>query len=378
MILDNVSFQNCDLKNCFFLNSKVDKTEFRNCLFPQNKNRKYINEIEGKSKYYTIFFLFPYFLFFFVPLIPKIDNFSLIYLFAVMLLFLPLYLPYINYLFHPIEYFLCSRIIDKSKVDTNVRNFHYHYCIADEIKIHKRLKKFKEEEKTEIQDSIEALVHSYRQIKENFDRKDYQAGGDFFYSQRYNELLSRKNKSIFEIGILNLHYFVNGFGERILRPFTLFVITICLFTFLPLIPNKDYISTASTPMYLIKNYNKNKQINRRNFMNLYNVNLPYNENDMDTNILWGYTNNKNFSNTSTQKILKLDGEEESSDGYYYYNLKLNFIKSLSNIIYPFTPESSKWFLNKNPKTIIISYIQSILLWFFIIATILAIKNRIKR
>ena len=62
-ILDNVVFQNCSLENCRFLNAKLNLTEFRNCLFPQNKNRIFINEIQGRWESYSaalVAFILPF------------------------------------------------------------------------------------------------------------------------------------------------------------------------------------------------------------------------------------------------------------------------------------------------------------------------------
>jgi uncharacterized protein YjbI with pentapeptide repeats len=57
-ILDQVSFQNCNLSNCYFLNAKLDKAEFRNCVFPEIRNHKYINEIFGRDEAYALLGIF--------------------------------------------------------------------------------------------------------------------------------------------------------------------------------------------------------------------------------------------------------------------------------------------------------------------------------
>ena len=100
------------------------------------------------------------------------------------------------------------------------------------------------------------------QLKDNFKDKDFQISGDFFYSQRYSELLSQHRKLFLDILIFNIHHFINGFGERYLKPLIWFVLSIILFAF-PLLPNKDFISTSSTPLFLIKDFDqKNNTLNK--------------------------------------------------------------------------------------------------------------------
>lgn len=384
MLLDKVFFQNCNLEKCYFLNSKIDKTEFRNCYFPQNQNRVLNNQITGKYESTAFLLVFP--LLFLVTcyivekqILESYDNliygciFMSIFYLIVFLSSLNLWIELISYIIERIN----SKIKRIRKVDNHLNSFNVHFCIADEKIIYKEFdnflkikdkKKF-ESNKKKLEISLDSLSSSYSQLKDNFKDKDFQISGDFFYSQRYTELLSQHRKLPIDLLIFNIHHFINGFGERYLKPLIWFVLTIILFTF-PLNPNKDFISTSATPLFLIKDFDQNNNtLNiQSSFLNVLNIPEYKKEMLKDGDKLFGYDNRFNY-HINEQKVLRL---EESKF------LKINFIHSFSNMLYPFTPEQKKWFQNISQKAVLLSLLESILLWYFAIAFILALWHRIKR
>ncbi|WP_345980963.1 hypothetical protein [Sulfurimonas sp. HSL3-2] len=389
MLLDNVFFQNCYLKNCYFLNSKINQTEFRNCYFPQITNRILNNEIQGKD-HWMILLMFPLILLVGWPLFLSFKyNDFLFYVYLIV--FIPYILIFLASLNLWVE--LSSYLIKKIKFNNHIRSvkrlnniefFNTHYCIADERYIYEKLDEFLkikdkttlEKQREIIQMSLDSLSSSYSQLKDNFQDKDFQSAGDFFYSQRYSEMLSSHKKSLIDVTIFNIHHFTNGFGESYMKPFLWFVLTIIFFA-LPLQPNHDYVSTSATPLFLIKDMNiSDNNITSNLYINYQTDNLLKNsfQNSLqvhgqhkEKNILYGYDNRYDF-NITKQYILKLNEQ--------YFGLSL--IKSFSNMIYPFTPEQKKWFQNISKGAVFLSLLESILLWYFAIAFILALWHRIKR
>ncbi len=389
MLLDKVYFQNCNLEKCYFLNSKIDKTEFRNCYFPQNQNRILNNEIVGKYKSRAFLFVAPLMIILVYVFIGDfkeryIEEYSIsilacIYLFMsifyliVFLASLNLWVELFSYIIRKIN----SKIDISRKPNQYLESFNVHFCIADEKKIYEEFDNFlkiKDSQvsklnKKKLEISLDSLSSSYSQLKDNFKDKDFQISGDFFYSQRYSELLSQHRKLFLDILIFNIHHFINGFGERYLKPLIWFVLSIILFAF-PLLPNKDFISTSSTPLFLIKDFDqKNNTLNiQSSFLNVLNIPEYKKEILKDGDKLFGYDNRFNY-HINEQKVLKL---EESKF------FKINLIHSFSNMLYPFTPEQKKWFQNISQKAVFLSLLESILLWYFAIAFILALWHRIKR
>ncbi len=381
MLLDKVYFQNCNLENCYFLNSKIDKTEFRNCYFPQNQNRMLNNQITGK--YESIAFLFVLPLLFLTTyymieerILEKLDNFIYFYIFMsifylmIFLSSLNLWIEFISYIIERVN----SRIKKIRKIDNHLSSFNVHFCIADEKIIYKQFdvflktkdKKLLESNKKKLQISLDSLSSSYSQLKDNFKDKDFQISGDFFYSQRYTELLSQHRKLFLDILLFNIHHFINGFGERYLKPLIWFIFTILLFS-LPLIPNKDYISSSSTPLFLIKKVNVINGIPHISVDRDFKTILKVEEFEFsDKKILYGYDDRFNY-HIKEQKVLILCD-----------NIKIKLIHSFSNMIYPFTPEQKRWFQNVSERAVFLSLLESILLWYFTVSFFLALWHRIKR
>lgn len=381
MILDKVFFQNCNLENCYFLNSKIDKTEFRNCYFPQNENRILNNQIMGKVQSISSLIVFPLIsvmLFFFIEWISSYHGSLIDYIFIVgFSILIPIYLASINLwvelfslILYRLDKFLEHIINYIIPLEKNLRILNVHNYIADEKLIYKKLDEFYKikdkdtfiKEKKKLQISLDSLSSSYSQLKDNFKDKDFQISGDFFYSQRYTELLSQHKKNLLDLVIFNIHHFTNGFGERYFRPLVWFMVTIFLFS-LPLKQNKDFISTSSTPLFLIEGLKDNqKSLDLdKNFETILKV-----QGSKDEDILYGYDERFNY-HSKEQKVLILNK-----------NMDIRLIHSFSNIIYPFTPEQKRWFQNISERAVFLSLLESILLWYFAITFVLALWHRIKK
>lgn len=386
MVLDKVFFQNCDLHNCYFLNAKIAKTEFRNCYFPQNGNRMFNYDIFGRVNSLIFLLVFPLFSYtgysFFndEAFQNDPDNINSIFLLVVPFYIL-LLLASLNLWIEFFSYWLRIKLFDDN--EGNIKSFHVHYCIADERKIYEDLTKYSKikdknrlESNTEqLKKTLDSLSSSYSQLKENFTETDFQVSGDFFYSQRYTEILAHHKRNYFDLLIYNVHQFTNGFGESYIKPFIWFVLTLVLFVF-PCTPNQDYVSTSATPLFLIKDANtsdksttllyiKDKNETKNSFYNNLTV---FNYDESNKSNLYGYDNRYNY-HIQKQYILALD-ENKSS--------QIKLMHSFSNIIYPFTPEQKRWFQNVSDRAVYFSLIESILLWYFGIAFVLALWHRIKR
>ncbi|MDD2698972.1 MAG: pentapeptide repeat-containing protein [Arcobacteraceae bacterium] len=402
MILDNVFFQNCDLKNCYFLNSKINITEFRNCYFPQNDNKKFKDDILGrKNSVASIFMVFMSFYLLdlmtqFIQINSLIENiFAIIYTLLIVS-FLPIFLSSLNSLEQAISYYIRQVLdkIDKSAnkkqentvIENHKKSFNVHYCIADEKDIYKTLEayatakdKTNSTQKT-LQQSLDSLSSSYSQLKDNFKDTDFQVSGDFFYAQRYTEILAHSKRSSNDLMMYNIHHFTNAFGESYMKPLVWLVLTLIFFAF-PFTPNKDYISTSATPLFLIKNaysiennqeslsilHKKDYANSTDNSSSFYKSMIIEDNNSTDSKILYGYDNRYDY-NPQEQYILRLDTEYP----------RINLIHSFSNMIYPFTPEQKRWFQNISKEAVYYSLLESILLWYFTIAFVLALWHRIKR
>lgn len=390
MILDKVSFQNCDLKNCYFLNSKIDKTEFRNCYFPQNYNRQILTNIQG-SRETKAFFTFPILVGIFLILnflkptaIKDLIQYAWFFysLLIISIMYILFFLSSIN-VWAEFIFGILSKLLNEKGI--TAKSLQVHYAIADEKEIYEKLSELPKQkinfkvQQNILQETLDSLSASYAQLKENFKDKDFQASGDFFYSQRYTEILSSHKKGFIELQMLHIHHFTNGFGEIYMKPLLWFVFTLVLFA-IPLVPNRDYTSTYSTPLFLIQDVNTSDEKTTQIYLNISEDNnrkmsfyksLVLDRNDINSSseIFYGYDGRYNYNNNlKEQYILRLD--ENSS--------MIGISKSLSNLLYPFTPEQKKWFQNISPKAVALSFVESILLWYFAIAFALALWHRIKR
>jgi uncharacterized protein YjbI with pentapeptide repeats len=383
MLLDKVYFQNCDLSNCYFLNAKIENTEFRNCDFPTNENLKYT--YEASYQYFRWeYALIPMFAIVFSLMhgdfdeVLNIDNvFSSIYLLYIGLVVFALFISLATVdVYVELALYYLSRVVDKldhwlGKYKENAmsnRMFHKHYCIADEKDIYRRIKGNDKRQREAILRTLSSLSSTYSQLKNNFQTKHFQKAGDFFYTQRYTEMLVIKRYSASEQMVFSIHHFTNGFGECFMKPFVWFFMTILIFAFVftfSLKPNESYGTTADTPLYLIVDSNLSHTpltINANSsFIEILNI-----KNSSSKKKYTGF-NKKGDYNISTQSILKL-----------HEGIGTGLIKSLSNMLYPISLGTKKWFKNFTQAAVVFSLLETILLWYFAGAFILALWHRIKR
>lgn len=377
-ILDQVSFQNCNLSNCYFLNAKIDKTEFRNCVFPEIRNHFKVNGLDTKTNIFMlVFFVLS------VPLVlTNLNNnffdFDNPIFFFIFIFFVPFYvllgLFALNGVSHPIEYWVSGIIKGNKKTSLNkIENFHHHFGVKDEETINNALKNFKDSKnlavREQLQQSYFNLIELYRQLKENFDKSDFQTAGNFFYAQRYIEMISTTyKKSWTESWVLNIHYMVNGFGERFIRPLVLLILTIVVFGMMPFKANLDYISTQNTPKFLLIEYSNNGE---------YAI-LP---SPFEGNQTYYPVVTFPQEDNSTQYIL--NGEKIDKEVNIYISTLKNdwhtqFYYSLSHMFLPFASENRQWFKEVSQRAVLLGYMESVLLWLFSGAFVLALFHRIKR
>lgn len=355
-ILDRVHFANMNLSKCLFISSKIDKTRFYNCDFPQHENLPIMISKDTPNIFLWFLGLF-FVLFIMIFSIGYTKDIPFFYIFGIFI--------YGNLIFMPLA-FLLQKIIS-SKISVNK-----HFCVYDEI-MQKQDADF--EQKINFNHSLREI---YRQLKINFQtNEDYQTAGDFYYSQRYIEIipLETKDGKILQWFLLNTHHWVNGFGERWLRPLFWIAITILIFMGINT-PNRDYVSTPSTPVFLLEAFNQTTEkldFNESNISHFLNIANTTYLNESDSNIskpnekiVFAYNNVYDYHYTK-QMIPTLQND-----------LATRFLYSASHFALPFMSDQKKWFQTTNSKSLYLSTIETILLWFFFGAFVLAIRNRIKR
>jgi hypothetical protein len=250
----------------------------------------------------------------------------------------------------------------------------FHICTADEYTIFQQFEKLNKnnqdfmEQKKALQRTGQLLSNLYQQLKKNFEsKKEIQQAGEFFFSERYVEILSGK-KDMFETAILSFHYAVNGFGERFIRPVFWFVV-LMFFVTAATTPNRDYISTDATPQYLLKDFNKSEyESNFHKYTYIFDANNTYSVSIMDFGQST-YLNNRKYDVNSTQRVAEMKEKHVSSIGFYYAS---------AGVIAFLTPESKKWFRTVTQRGSNIQLFEGILSWFLIGAFVLAVRNRIRR
>jgi len=359
-ILDRVHFANMDLAKCLFISSKIDKTRFYHCDFPQEQN---IFLPHSKDKInIPIWLIGIFFLLFLVVSVIYFEKDTLwFYIFVI-----PVFLIFGNLIFMPLAYLLQSLVSSNLSLNT-------HICVYDEIK---QTNPMDFDQQKNFNSSIREV---YRQLKINFqNNEDYQTAGDFYYSQRYFEIIhiETKDGKTLQWYLLNIHHWVNGFGERWLRPVMWIFLTVTLFMFMST-PNKDYISTPSTPIFLLQGYNQqtgkldlNESNASHHFLNIANTTYMDTTNSYTTkpkeNVIFAYDNI--FDYHYTKQMIPMIRNDINS----------RFLYSISHFVLPFMSDQKRWFQTTNGKSLFLSTIETIFLWFFFGAFVLAIKNRIKR
>ena len=363
-ILDNVSFQNCDLSHVYFLNSKIDKTEFRNCEFPHVEEGLTLNVIDEanndiKSLFSGLFLMILlYLLGSGLIEVSFLNNENFIYkLLQVIYPFIPLLvIAFVIPIFKTIYYieFFISHSIPENKFQfiNKIKTIHYHKGTADEVKITPKIGfTVSSENKSQMQEILSSIEALYRQLKVNFNKKDFQLSGDFFFSQRLMEVYGSKYKdNLIERSILIIHHGLNGFGEKFIKPAIFFIATLFIFTSM-YNSNKDFIATDQTPKFFTIVATE------------VNQSMPYYRNQIFSVI-------KDGNSSITKK--KFIPEKLDNDWI------TKFTYSASQFISPFTAKNRAWFKTVSSKAAILNIIEMILLYLFFGAFILALKNRIKR
>ena len=358
-ILDKVVFENCNLKNCYFLNSKVDKTEFRNVEFP------FVEDIillvvreKQKINLWTSLLIGIVII---VVSIMFIEDISIIFV-----LFLLIGVVFLS----PGYIFLLSclkKIIDYKSGDENYTFLNAKIGTCDEQRI---IKSISQKDNLQLRENIRSLKDLYEQLAINFSKTDKQLSGEFIYGSKFYKSISFFGiADIFEFSINKLHYLVNGYGQRWFRAFWWFISILVIFSWIftnMIIPNKDYISTSNTPSFLLQVDDKNSpaiNIKKSDFKVL----MWEKKDKFDKKVFYGYDGRYNFNDYNKTKVLALKEKD----------FKVGFYKSISNIFYPFSVESKKWFQNVSELAVQWSFIETLLLWLTLIAMFKALWNRIK-
>jgi len=374
-ILDKVIFENCDLRNCAFLNSKVDKTEFRNVKFDKIENltieRLFEDRIEKGSFIKCLFLLIVFQGLLFIITIKSDDLFSYIFLLGILISFL------LVFIIMSLSIDTCyTKFLSKISIFFDPYNNSYlnkHISTDDEKLILKEFKKLRENKNNNyvsIVESLRVLKELYDQLAINFLKTDKQLWGEFMYSSKFYKNIIEKENFI-DVFPNRFNHLVNGYGRRWFRALWWIAVMIFYFGFLFTFvakPNIDYISTRNTPYFLIENAKfslKNGKINynSNSFIPSLYINGSWNKKFINDNNLYGYDNRFNFNNLNTQYILKL------KEGYI-----TGLCKSFSNILYPLSFENKKWFDNVTSKAFILSIVESIILWILILALFRALWN----
>ena len=300
--LDSVIFQHCSLENFRFLYSKVINTEFTNCTFPLIRECSSLNLLDHRT----------------------IER----------------WLDLADRL-HFIEYLLFIRVLgDKENSADNpynrIKTIHHHIGIYDAVQIYNKMEDFKfaddARRRAEIQAELDSLTDLYQQLKVNFEKNDYQKAGDFFYAQRYTEILSGHRKALVtERPLLKIHYTVNGFGERFLKPLIwLFVILAFVAFWQKGSLDHYFLPTEKTPAALLCKENEAKE-----------------------------------------------NEKKGEVKRFKTDLKTSVTVMLINIPLPFKTRFSQW-VEPTYNGYWLVLLTNILFWFLMGAFVLAIRHRIKR
>ena len=327
-ILDNVSFQNCDLSKCYFLNAKVDETEFRNCKF------LYIKDFSS-NRY------------------PKYYSF-IINIVMIIGLIIVVYFTYDNLIHSKIEQepglFLLIYVLLYLLININ---FSEHIGFYDEKELEIKDDKIKKEVN-------KILIENYKMMKKNLLETSFQESGEFTFSHKFLQI-SYLYKGVKNDYILNiLYYLFSGFGERYLRVFIGFFVVIIIFSVI-YEPNKDFIATDMTPPFLLS-----KKLND----GIYYKNQQY----LDIN------NTKHKREYIPNKLLNCPDKKskENKENCVWDKIKVQIYYSASQFISPFTSKNRAWFKTVSQKASIFNLVEMVLLYLFFGAFVLAIKNRIKR
>jgi hypothetical protein len=317
-ILDKVVFENCDLRNCYFLNSKIDDTEFRNVLFPEFSSRFFgLKDILISIFVIIITIITAKFV---IEILEKIAQSKNIDLSLMWLFVITVFVILIIMLFSFLDYIFIF-LLDMFSIFN--RGINKHLGTKDEEQLLHLLRKTGVRKNFE---EITALKNLYDQFVINFNKDDKQLAGKFIYSSKFYQSLAffRFNDALNGF-VSRSHHFINGYGQKWFRGlwhmiFTIFIFAL-IFTY-NIKPNESYIATVATPKFL---------------------------------------------------ILKEQGKKKILDTTF----KVGLYKSFSNLFFPVNLKTNKWFENKSEKSFILSYLEAVLLWVFTIGFVKALWNNMK-
>lgn len=348
-VLNKVHFSNMDMSKCYFFNAIIQDTRFLNCDFPKNKDL-WIGTIWKKK-----FNLFSPFV------VSLIGTIIILILFIINIFSIYVFkendAPYLlNFLWTIILLFILNTPF--MFLNRLLNPFSKHFSVADEKLV------LKETNPDKFAEQISSLSEIYRQLRTNFEKNNnYQAAGEFYFSQKHVELaqfdFEDKTKSATQQLLFGALHWINGFGERWVRSIIWFLLTIVLFAFL-FTPNSDYSVTGETPEFLTNSVDFKEETHRK-------INIDSNECN-------------NFKLPNNKNILYLANANEIIKYATPLNddIQTKIIYSFSHLITPFIPDEKKWFEIKTNKAYIIGFMETFLLWLFLIASGVALNNRIKR
>lgn len=397
-VLDKVQFSFMDensMSKCFFANSIIENTRFYNCSFPYRENVSMpFQFLDGKSFVVHLVapMLFSIFFYCCVCLFSKLNLFAQNtspYLYSIMSFLVFIFIFISAAIFNTTLFMPFMKLIGKISVWTIFLKINHHIHVGDD-EIAEANNEFKKSNR-------ETVREIYRQLKINYDKSgDHQQAGEFYYSQKYWEMVGRRDNLFKFVAsqalLIDVHHFINGFGERWFRAFVWFVLTITMFAFLAQ-PNENFISTKSTPEYFLNAFQETNSTHKIDF-NESNV-----TDKLDKKAHFILIATTSFENGSTTYKPNSEGLSHTPDknktiyafdsrfDYHYttqyipmlkddYGIKIAY--SLSKMIAPFVSEEKKWFQDRSERGYYLGFLESILLWIFFVAFLLAVKNRIRR
>lgn len=359
-VLNKVHFSNMNMENCYFANAIIQDTRFINCDFPKTKDlwtgaMSKTGNITNNAKLYGLVATILFFLIL-VALIWMLGSLDQWLILSILLLFS---IPFFVYPF---------LFLNKYLFGWHER-FCMHFSTADEKLA------FEEKNPELFSKNINLVREIYRQLRTNLEKNnDFQKAGEFYFSQRHIEAamfdFEDPTKSAMQQLLMYSLHWINGFGERWVRSFVWFFLTIIIFSF-AFVPNNDFIATPETPPFLLQIPDDNITVHD-NYFPARTLSFPkdYNQTKFanNENILYRLTDNN-----TTVKIEKYVIKFKEDD-----NLNVRLTYSLSHLVAPFTPDEKKWFTTHSEKAYILGFLETILLWLFAFAGAVAINNRIKR
>lgn len=393
--LENVVFSYIDresMSKCYFANSFLENTQFYKCEFDYNPNR-IAPFAFSKQFLYVAIPMFCCLLWGVVYLLNSINAYPykhislpIVIVESILLTLMSLNLAYmfLMYVIQKVSSWLNKNIWSFFEIFDSLN---HHICLADD--------NIKHEDTEQQKENFQSLRELYRQLRINHEKHgDWQLAGEFYYSQRYCEVISQMNffKGQLQHMLLNVHHVVNGFGERWLRALVWVCVTLGLFAWFGAEPNRDYISTKSTPEYLLVAHKPvSKDENASDYNRTYYQ--DFDESNVTDNNISEQAHFMLYSRTSYIKeddnvvfphqVFAYDDRFNYAYNEQYIpmlknNLETKILHSLSKFISPFTSSEKQWFQDRSGKAYFSGFMETMLLWLFFGGFVLAVKNKIKR